>query len=249
MIGDRSEIKMARSGSRFVWAIILVAAMACRSEPEPEPEPEADEEVVEEVSDDEEAEEEITEVFGLPLPPEYHDIRMYEDRVRVATDMSLDELEEFFVRSLADHEVVRPGSRLQVVPLRPNSPRIRAFYFGSSRSHAVVQYRRGTDPDKPPSITGGPPLPDEDEADAAAVERTQRARQREPDPRVMTTTQTPEWIDDVRGEPVELKTADGELLAPGAKWGEPYTPPEGSPLDQERLQHNFGKAFGDWRSP
>jgi hypothetical protein len=56
-------------------------------------------------------------------------------------------------------------------------------------------------------------------------------------------------IDREPGSPVELKTPDGDLLAPGARWGEPYTPPEGSPLDQPRFEANFGQPFGEWEAP
>ena len=49
-----------------------------------------------------------------------------------------------------------------------------------------------------------------------------------------------------KGDPVELKTRDGELLAPGARWGEPYIPPPGSPLAKKRYRSHFGKPFGTW---
>lgn len=52
----------------------------------------------------------------------------------------------------------------------------------------------------------------------------------------------------VKGEPVDFKTPDGELMAPGARWGESYTPPPGSPLDKPRYKSNFGKPFGEWVS-
>ena len=49
-----------------------------------------------------------------------------------------------------------------------------------------------------------------------------------------------------KGAPVELTTRTGDLLAPGAKWYEPYTPPPGSPLDKPRYKGNFGTPFGKW---
>lgn len=50
-----------------------------------------------------------------------------------------------------------------------------------------------------------------------------------------------------KGDPVQIKMPDGKLLAPGARWGEPYTPPPTSPLYQERYRANFGKPFGEWQ--
>lgn len=49
-----------------------------------------------------------------------------------------------------------------------------------------------------------------------------------------------------QGEPVENRLPNGELVAPGARWGEPYVPPQGSPLAQPRYRANFGKPFGTW---
>lgn len=48
------------------------------------------------------------------------------------------------------------------------------------------------------------------------------------------------------GEPVDFRLPTGELLAPGAIWGEPYTPPPGSPLANPRYKSNHGKPFGEW---
>lgn len=48
------------------------------------------------------------------------------------------------------------------------------------------------------------------------------------------------------GDPVDYRMPDGELLAPGAVYGEPYTPPPGSPLADKRYKSNWGKPFGTW---
>lgn len=50
-----------------------------------------------------------------------------------------------------------------------------------------------------------------------------------------------------KGDKVELLTSDGKLLAPGATWFEPYTPPVGSPLHKPRYQSNWGTPFGKWK--
>lgn len=49
-----------------------------------------------------------------------------------------------------------------------------------------------------------------------------------------------------KGEAVDNRLPNGELVAPGARWGEPYVPPVGSPLHQPRYRANFGKPFGTW---
>lgn len=49
-----------------------------------------------------------------------------------------------------------------------------------------------------------------------------------------------------KGDPVDIKLPDGTPLAPGAVWGEPYTPPPGTPLAEKRYKSNWGKPFGQW---
>ena len=48
------------------------------------------------------------------------------------------------------------------------------------------------------------------------------------------------------GEPVHFTTPDGQELAPGAVYGEAYTPPPGTPLANPRYKSNWGKPFGSW---
>ncbi len=48
------------------------------------------------------------------------------------------------------------------------------------------------------------------------------------------------------GDPVHFTMPDGQDLAPGAVYGEPYTPPPGSPLANPRYKSNWGKPFGSW---
>lgn len=50
----------------------------------------------------------------------------------------------------------------------------------------------------------------------------------------------------VKGDPVNVTIDGGVPLAPGAVYGEPYTPKPGDPLYQERYRPNFGKPFGSW---
>lgn len=51
-----------------------------------------------------------------------------------------------------------------------------------------------------------------------------------------------------KGAEVKLRTKTGELVAPGARWKEPYTPPVGTPLHKERYRLNWGKPFGEWKA-
>jgi hypothetical protein len=48
------------------------------------------------------------------------------------------------------------------------------------------------------------------------------------------------------GDTVHFKMPDGQELAPGAVYGEAYTPPPGSPLADPRYKSNWGKPFGSW---
>lgn len=48
------------------------------------------------------------------------------------------------------------------------------------------------------------------------------------------------------GDAVETRLSDGRLLAPGAVYGQSYTPEPGDPLYQERYRANFGKPYGSW---
>ncbi len=52
-----------------------------------------------------------------------------------------------------------------------------------------------------------------------------------------------------KGMPVLDRNAEGALIAPGARWGEPYVPPQGSPLHTKRNRANFGRPYGDWITP
>ena len=236
--------KKTRSSIAIVVIGCLFGVMGCRCQSEPDPEPE---EVVEEADDaeaEEEAEQELVELFGLPLPPNYFDVRQYDERARVSTGMSLDELEEFFSAELVDYEVLRPEERLQVLPLRSEQAQATAYRYGGRRGHVVINYRRAL-----PEPVWQRPTPSEPEEDEEPEEVAEVAERDEPSlPTMQTGSERPDWLDAVKGEPVELRTADGELVAPGARWGEPYTPPEGSPLDQERMRPNFGRPFGDWRA-
>lgn len=160
------------------------------------------------------------EAFGLPLPPEYHSIRRLGALVTVNTSMSIDDLEAFFKTRLVDYEVLRLNARqMRIIGLRAYMPSIDVYRVGGRYGHVEVNYK----PASEPRAEHQPRDPDEPHVD------TGRSRE--------------------KGMPVMLRTSDGELLAPGARWHEPYIPPPGTPLHRERYRSNWGKPFGQWTSP
>jgi|SRR5690554_3741623 len=187
------------------------------------------------------ADPEPREVFGLPLPPDYVDrLEISDVMVTVHTRMTLDELGAFFRSRLVDYEYVEMSGRLRVVPLRPHSPSLELYNLPGRRGQIMVDYHAAPDiaarefaaSQSIDALAKGDPQVE------LAVERSRNQRpQGERAP----------WLSALRGKPVELRTAGGELLAPGAVWGEPYTPPVGSPLYGEQNRENFGRPFGDWR--
>lgn len=173
------------------------------------------------------------EAFGLPLPPRVVEVVREENHVFVKTDMRLKELEAFYKKNLIDYEVLLVGSTLRAIPLRDGMPWVRVARPFGPRHPLHVTYIHADAVAPPPLQTAsGEPL--EGEALRKELERRRKPLPKERIPR--------------KGEPVMLRTPSGELLAPGARWGEPYTPPPGSPLDKPRNRYNFGQPFGEWRA-
>lgn len=181
------------------------------------------------------------EVFGLPLPPDYVDrIEISETMVTVHTRMTLEELSAFFRSRLVDYEYVEMSRRIRAVPLRPHSPSLELYNLPGRGGQVVVDYH------------AAPDIAAREHVEAQAIDAIAKG-----DPQLELAVerarkQTPQgerapWLSALRGKRVELRTAEGELLAPGAVWGEPYTPPVGSPLYGEQNRENFGRPFGDWR--
>lgn len=228
--------------------LLAVSAPGCSEEEEPRREATPPVESVT-VEEDRANLGEHREAFGLPLPPEVISVRRSDQRVRASTHLSMDELEQFFERRLRDYEVLRVGRRLEVVPLRPHSPRAVARHFINERTHIVVEYRPAPDlaEQERQRAIRDKLLAQQDEGDLP--EEISRRELRDQRRRAIRRHQNePDWLRGVQGEPVELRTSEGELMAPGARWGEPYTPPEGSPLHTPRNEQNFGRPFGDWSS-
>ena len=176
--------------------------------------------------------------FGLPLPPRVLSLERTDREVVVDTDLSLPELTAFYERVLPNHEVLIVGAVLQVLALRP--------------FEASVRGARATGPRSPVRLTYFPGARESarDDTDAAAPEANTRPGSRAASPQALGRSGAAPAPRRRRaqGDPVTLKAPDGTPLAPGARWGVPYTPPAGSPLDTPRNRHNFGRAFGDWRA-
>ena len=174
------------------------------------------------------------DAFGLPLPPRV--VRVHtrnEHYVIVETDMSIEDLAEFFKGSLKEHEVLKFSLRLHAVALKPGLPEIRASFRTGRRSNVLVRYRQrpffeaGVDPNAKDSVMKGPIISGVRGTEGGPVD-TRGNMRRKP----------------TKGSPVNLRTPSGELLAPGAKWYEPYYPPPGSPLYEDKS--NWGRPFGTW---
>ena len=170
---------------------------------------------------------ERADAFGLPLPPRVLTIRRNERQINLTTDMTLRELKEFFEKELPEHEVFLLGATVRAVPLRESLPSVRVLRPHGPRYPKEVIYSLKI---KPKIVVEHISQP----SGKSAKEDVKRAR-------VVPPKSTPP-----RGSSVRTRTAGGDLLAPGAKWGEPYTPPEGSPLHTEANKHNFGRPYGEW---
>lgn len=169
----------------------------------------------------------LTEVFGLPVPPNSEPGARTEHRVRVTAPLNLNELAEFFERELVDFELLPSRNMLRAVGLRSYMPEIRAFPHGPFSHIEYIQPRP-----QPRADSGEEQADDEPKREVIISGRD-----------LPSQASTPRYQ---KGDPILERTPDGELLAPGARWGEPYTPPTGSPLDLKRNRSNFGRPFGQW---
>jgi hypothetical protein len=169
------------------------------------------------------------EVFGLPLPPSVVSIEEKGPRVHVKSAMSLEEIGAFFKTRLTDYELLEPRNQLRLIGLRDYMPEIYAYGSGD---YTFVVYRPAATAEKQAQKS-----PDGDDSKDGANEGSTSSG--------ATASRKP--INQRRqGEQVLDRTSDGKLLAPGARWGVPYTPPPGSPLDKKRNRSNFGRPYGQW---
>lgn len=165
-----------------------------------------------------------TTAYGLPLPPNVRRIEERGDEIRVKTRMSLTEVEAFLKARLTDYEVLRPGDKVRAIGLRDFMPQVYAYPYGP---YSFVVYLPAEEP-KAAQDGAGNDAQSADGARAKAAPKVKPINKRK------------------HGEPVTDRTSDGKLLAPGARWGEPYTPPPGSPLHKDHFRSNFGRPYGEW---
>lgn len=165
-------------------------------------------------------------VYGLAVPPNALHVDEGKYQVRVKVRMSLQDVGKFLEQNLVDFEVLYPKDQVRAVGLRSYMPSIYVYPQGP---FSFLVYSPG---DLQPEAVDAP----------EPREPTQR--------RVLVAGRdvAPEPRHYKKGDPILERTQDGQLLAPGARWGEPYTPPPGSPLDQPHFRTNFGRPFGEWIS-
>ncbi len=223
----------------FVAALVcaLCATTACkRSEPtQPAKPPAAKPAKAEPTQQELEKLAREREAFGLPLPPDAHHIHRTQAYVTASSSMKLAEIEAFYKSRLVDYEYLYPEAQtetnrtpreLHIIGLRAYMPQIKIRFRGGKNGTSSLDFRPALEPpaDKPASdLAASKPG---SSTDSAPVDRRRE-----------------------KGMPVLDRNANGELIAPGARWGEPYTPPEGTPLHTKRNSENFGRNYGEWQSP
>ncbi len=172
----------------------------------------------------------IRMAFGIPLPPEGTLQVENEYKVKWLTKLSVAELEEFYNGRLTDYEVIREGTTLRIIGLRSNMASAFATHLG--REHMPVEMVF-----EPASV----PLPPGAHTVKLDLDGAEVAQEPTPVPEA-------HFGGGEKGSPVTARLPNGELIAPGARWGEPYTPPEGSFYRKRKFKPNWGRPFGDWRA-
>ncbi len=233
---------------RAAWFSILLAALVCslllatackRTDPTPTPKPAPVKQAkVDEAPTKEELEKiaREREAFGLPLPPDAVHIHRTDAYVTAYSYMKLAEIEAFYKSRLIDYEFIypdaqnqpnRPPRELHIIGLRTFMAQVTIRHTGGKNGTAVLDFRPPSQPVVTPEIAQNPASNQPDNPDnIAPVERRRE-----------------------KGMPVLDRNAKGELIAPGARWGEPYTPPKGTPLHTKRNSENFGQPYGEWQMP
>lgn len=166
------------------------------------------------------------EAFGVPFPPEIRSARVNEVEAQVVTRLSIEEVESFFRLRLTDFEFVQESDmRLRVFGLHEHQPNIEIVQR-AARYDTRLWIRPKPENYKVGYETTWGEVPGEAQP-AEEVVGTER-----PKPQM--------------GQPVKTILPSGEEFAPGARWGEPYIPPEGTPLAHPRYKSNWGRPYGEW---
>ncbi|MFW5968816.1 MAG: hypothetical protein ACOCV2_14925 [Persicimonas sp.] len=247
-IGRRSAIIGWMRGRLGVALLVVVCGAMCGCGSCSKDSDEKDEQAEQREQEDDGAEasgkedEQPREAFGIPFPPQVLHVRDEGVKVRVQTELSLDELAEFFKGRLTDYEILDAGHELRVVGLREYMAQVYAYRYADVTQVVYVapgghrgggaSAEKGDDSNKEGSSSG--------RADGDETRTQRQATRAKPRAGSKPIAQRK------KGEPVRDRNADGELIAPGARWGEAYTPPEGSPLHKKRHESNFGRPYGEW---
>ena len=221
---------MTRFKYRLMGALLLMAlgAPACSSDaPKEAPAKKQKAKKKSEKPKEEQASiEDQRRAFGVVLPPEVISLKRFDAYARVETKLKLPEVKSFYESKLVDYELIEHHRQIKFIGLRDFMPEIQAMQMAWKAPTTVIIRRRES------TVTPEPlPVPERPKVEITVSNAGDRqyggGRYS-------------------KGDPVQLRTADGELLAPGARWGQPYTPPKGSPMDRQRYKSHFGKPFGEW---
>jgi len=196
---------------------LAAGCSACKSD-EPPPLPKVEKEAAEPEPEVEETNPYLRtrQAYGAPLPPEVVYLKEGPAFVEVGTKLRLKELRKFFETRLVDVEYIERDRTT-----------MRIVGLRSGMPTIWIKQRVTTLPTQvtyvAPVVKDVKPEPTPNPQSAATAKKTRQ-----------------------KGDPIEDRLPDGRLIAPGARWGEPYTPPQGSPLHDPRFRANYGKPFGTW---
>ena len=175
----------------------------------------------------EEAEErERLDAFGLPLPPRVLRVKRYPRKIKVHTDMTMNELEAFYSKHLIDYEVIASGHALRAIPLRAHMPIISGLRPFGPRYPKEIIYKLPPKAIEVADASDGSAQADPSDASGGQNANTTNtddaeARGRAGARRGAAAKGGERYGPPPKGTPVRTRTDDGQLLAPGAKWGSP----------------------------
>jgi hypothetical protein len=216
---------MQKKNGASRWLVVALAAttlLACSKDEPKEESAKAPEPVAANQADAGESMDAERTAFGLPLPPDIVWMQRTDTLVSVQTRLSIRELESFFRSRLVDYEIVSSKANMKAIGLRAHMPSVFAMRAGGRERLVKVIYRS-----KPRR--------------AKLAKKAPKAAPMDGQAPVAQARRVPQ-----KGEAITGRDENGNLVAPGAKWGEPYKPPPGTRLNTKRNRSNFGRPYGQW---
>ncbi len=217
---------------RRLGLILVVLAMGTgcsdcsESKPAPPPKTVKKDADAKDMSEDAKSIQDLREAFGVSLPPEVIRVYRADSYVRVETRLKLKDVKSFYESKLVDYELIEHRRQLRFIGLRDFMPEIKATQMAWKAPTVIVIRKRES---------------------TISLEEPKKEEKRPKTEVIVSGADKKLYVGKYeKGSPVMLKTPEGELLAPGARWGEPYVPPEGTPLHKTRYKSHFGKPFGEW---